>query len=382
MHSFIFYTMKKPKISDIIGIINRKFPFALAEDWDNTGFQLGDPATIVSRIMVALDPLPEVVEQAISADCQLLVTHHPLIFSPLKQITTATTTGRTILTAAANNLSLLSMHTNYDIADDGINDLLVRLIDLQAVKPLKATSSEQLIKLVVFVPVASLVAVREALFEYTLNQGNYSNCSFSSTGTGTFKPLQGATPNIGTVGNFESVGEERLELLVSKGNIAKLLRTLHKVHPYEEPAYDLYPLLNEAAPYGLGRIGYTKETVCLSDFAETVAHKLNTKTVRMVGSPSQQINKVAICSGSGASLLKEAIRQGADLLLTGDVKYHEARDAEAAGIALLDCGHFATEQPMVLAVADFLEQACVKDGLTAQIITANCETDPFTTCSL
>lgn len=378
MHSFSFYSMKKPRISDIIGIINRKFPFSLAQDWDNTGFQLGDATAFVNRIMVALDPLPEVVELAINTNCQLLVTHHPLIFSPLHQITTASTTGKTILKAASNNLSLLSMHTNYDIANNGINDLLAGIIGLQTLKPLKTTSSDNLLKFTVFVPAPNLADVRNALFEYTVNLGNYSSCSFTASGTGTFKPLDGATPAIGSIGNLETVAEERLEILIPRENLTKVIRKLQLVHPYEEPAYDIYPVLNEAAPLGLGRIGHLEKPVCLADFATDIAHKLRTKTARFVGKPEQQIRKIAICSGSGASLLKDAIRQGADLLLTGDVKYHEARDAEAAGIALLDCGHFATEQPMVLAVTDFLEKACAKAGFTVQVTAANCEADPFT----
>lgn len=371
--------MNKPRISDVVGMINKKYPFGLAEDWDNTGFQLGDPATVVEKIMVALDPLPEVIEQAIAAKCQLLITHHPLIFSPLRQITPATTTGRLVLQAAASGLALLSMHTNYDIAVGGLNDLLAERIGLQDVKPLKITGHEELVKLVVFVPADHLDTVRDRLFEFAETQGNYRNCSFAAGGEGTFLPLEGAQPAIGTIGVLEKVAECRLELLVRKERLSRAVRTLLAVHPYEEPAFDCYPLLNESLSHGLGRVGRLCRPVPLRELADSVGKTLGCSAVRIVGDPSRPVQKIALCSGGGASLLRDAVRAGADLLLTGDVKYHEAREAEMQGMALLDAGHFATERIMVEAVRAFLEEALSRNGFGAELHTAANETDPFTT---
>ena len=379
MHSFHLYGMTNPKLSDITGIINKKYPFSLAEEWDNVGLQLGDPATEITRIMVALDPLPQVITSAINSNCNLLITHHPLIFSPLRQITSSTTTGSSILKAAQNNLALLAMHTNYDIAHDGLNDLLAKRIGLEQTRPLKITGRDELIKLVVFVPEEQLATVRAALLPHAESIGNYQDCSFSTAGEGTFLPLSGAQPTIGTIGKLENVAEQRLELLLRRDQLSKAIRTLLAVHPYEEPAFDCYPLLNESIPNGLGRIGSLTEPVKLQDWATGLTHQLECKTVRFVGDPARMIQKIALCSGSGASLLRDAVRAGADLLLTGDVKYHEAREAEAQGIALVDAGHFGTEILMVTAIRDFLNNALHQAGHTIEILTADCEQDPFRT---
>lgn len=371
--------MNAPKVSDIIGIINKKFPFALAEQWDNTGFQLGDAAAPADSIMVALDPLPSVIEQALANQCRLLITHHPLIFSPLRQITTATAIGRLLLRAATGGLALLSMHTNYDIARDGLNDLLAARIGLQDIRPLKITGHDELVKFVVFVPTDHLEAVREALFEHAASLGNYRNCSFAASGTGTFLPLAGAQPAFGSVGALEAVAEHRLELLVHKDRLPRLIRTLRSVHPYEEPAFDSYPLLNDAPVVGLGRIGPLAEPQHLEALAQQVARDLGCPTVRTVGDPSRPVRTVAVCGGSGASLLREAARAGADVLITGDVKYHDAREAQTLGVALLDAGHFGTERLMVAAVTSFLEDSLARNGFAAVVTAANTETDPFTT---
>ncbi|ACD94409.1 Nif3-like dinuclear metal center hexameric protein [Trichlorobacter lovleyi] len=379
MHSFHLYGMTNPKLSDIAGIINKKYPFRLAEDWDNVGLQLGDTTKSVTRIMVALDPLPQVITSALDHNCDLLVTHHPLIFSPLRQITSSTSTGNSLLLAAQGGLALLAMHTNYDIATDGLNDLLADRIGLQQTRPLKITSRDELIKLVVFVPEEQLATVRSALLPHAESIGNYQDCSFSTRGEGTFLPLAGAEPAIGTIGKQEKVAEQRLELLLRRDQLSRAIRTLLAVHPYEEPAFDCYPLLNEAAAKGLGRIGYLPEPVVLADWAGSVAKQLDCETLRFVGDTGRSIRKIALCSGSGSSLLHDAIRAGADLLLTGDLKYHEAREAEAQGIALLDAGHFGTEILMVAAIQEFLGNALAQAGHSVEIIRAECEQNPFRT---
>ena len=377
MHSFTLYDMKQPIVSDISGIINKNYPFALAEEWDNVGLQLGEPTAVVKRIMVALDPLPEVLDEAIERNCDLLITHHPLIFSPLRQLTSTTTTGSSILKALRANLSLIAMHTNYDIADNGLNDLLARRIGLEQTRPLKITGRAELIKLVVFVPDEKLEAVRGALLPHSESLGNYRDCSFTTAGEGTFLPLKGAQPAIGSIGKQERVVEQRLELLVQRSRLSRAIKDLLAAHPYEEPAFDCYPLLNEASPVGLGRIGTVSRPVTAREFALDVARQLGCAQVRLVGEPSRAVRKIALCSGSGASLLRDAVRAGADLLLTGDVKYHEAREAEAQGIVLLDAGHFATEQIMAAEVRNFLETALSQAGYQVELLTAGCEQDPF-----
>lgn len=353
-------------------------PVVLAESWDNPGLQVGDPAAEIQRIMVALDPTPEVINSAIAASCQLLVTHHPLVFKPLKSISSATVQGNLIYTAIKGGLSVISMHTNYDIAAGGLNDLLAGKIGLSAVVPLQISTIRELVKLVVFVPASHLETVRSALFPHSPLQGNYRDCSFVVKGEGTFLPLDGAKPFIGTVGALQNVLEERLEVLVERANLPRAIKALLASHPYEEPAYDLYPLFNDGEKLGLGRVGCLAETISLVDYAGQIKTVLNAPGLRYVGNPSARISRVALCSGSGSSLLHEAVRVGADVLVTGDVKYHEARNALDLGIALIDAGHFSTEIIMVDAVAERLRRALDEAAFVGcQVLSCRTENDPF-----
>ncbi|MDD2365947.1 MAG: Nif3-like dinuclear metal center hexameric protein [Desulfuromonadaceae bacterium] len=370
--------MKIPKISDIVGIINKIAPASLAESWDNPGLQIGDPPAKVSRIMVALDPTPDVIDSAIKASCQLLVTHHPLIFKPLKSISNSTPLGGSIHKAIRAGLSIVSLHTNYDIADGGLNDLLARKIGLIDCVPLRVTFVGELAKLTVFVPEEKLDEVRSALFPFTARSGAYKECSFTVGGTGTFTPLEGAVPYIGTVGDPAFVSEKRLELLIDKNQLSRAVRALLAVHPYEEPAFDLYPLLNEGVKSGLGRVGRLESCRTLAEYAADLKYILSSPSLRYVGNGNAKISKVALCSGSGASLLHDAVRCGADVLVTGDVKYHEAREAEDMGISLIDAGHFSTEIIMAEEVASRLASLLIESGYSeCSVEVSQAELDPF-----
>lgn len=370
--------MKMPKTSDLLGIINKIAPTSLAEGWDNPGLQIGDPGADVSRIMVALDATPEVVASAIASSCQLLVTHHPLIFKPLKSISAATSQGSLIHDAIRAGLSIVSMHTNYDIASGGLNDLLAKKIGLTDCVPLQLTASQELIKLVVFVPADHIEHIKSALFPYAEALGNYCNCSFAAAGEGTFTPLEGAAPFSGAVGVPQKVSEQRFELLLERKNLPRAIKALLAAHPYEEPAYDIYPLLNEGEKLGLGRIGRLPDKVPLADFARLIKESLSSPALRYVGDPTAILSKVALCSGSGASLLREASRAGADVLVTGDVKYHEARDAQDLGIALIDAGHFPTEIIMVAEMTRQINSALCTAGYKGfEVMPCRVEKDPF-----
>lgn len=364
------------KLSDIIGIINRIAPLSLAEDWDNPGLQVGDPAAPVERIMVALDAGPEAINAALADHCTLLLTHHPLIFKPLKRISTADATGSLIIKALQHDLAIVALHTNYDIAAGGVNDLLAERLGLTDCQPLKVTAVDQLVKLCVFVPQGYEEQVQTALFRVSGVLGKYSECSFQVAGTGTFKPLAGATPFIGQVGERANVAETRVEVLLRRADQAAAVKALLAAHPYEEPAFDLVPLLNEGPRHGLGRIGMVAPTT-LGAFADQVKERLAVPHVRLVGAADRPLKKVAICGGSGASLLWEAARQGADLLVTGDVKYHEALEAAALGVALLDAGHFATERLMINGLAEQLRQVLAQRKLAVTVFTCVEERDPF-----
>ena len=369
--------MNRPKVSDVVGIINKVAPFASAEEWDNVGLQVGDPAAPADRIMVSLDPGRDAMAAAIAQECRLLLTHHPLIFKPLKRISAGEPVGALISLAITNGLSVISLHTNLDIAAGGVNDMLAELLGVVSPAPLKIINQEELVKLAVFVPRGSEEQVLEALFRFSGIIGNYADCSFSTPGNGTFRPLEGAHPRIGTVGTRETVQENRVEVLIRKDDLAAALNALFKTHPYEEPAFDLYPLLNRGKATGLGRIGLLAEETTLARFAAVVKERLALPGVRFVGDPGMTVRKVALCGGSGASLMREASRQGADLLVTGDIKYHEAREAEMLGVAILDAGHFATEIPMVRGVAEIMRKELEKRGFEADVVEFGGEREPF-----
>lgn len=377
VHSFSFVGTLQAKLSDIIGIINKIAPPALAEDWDNVGLQVGDPGSGIERIMVALDPCPEALNAAIASSCQLLLTHHPLIFKPLKRIAATDATGSLIHQAIAGRLAIVSLHTNYDIATGGVNDLLAEALGVTSCRPLKVCHREELLKLTVFVPLSHHGALLEALLPFSWLAGNYADCSFTTSGQGTFKPLAGSSPYIGRAGEREIVAESRLEMLIRKTDLQPAIKSLRKVHPYEEPAFDITPLLNEGLQSGIGRIGLLESRPILKDFAVSVKKALGCAALKIAGNPEQRIAKIALCGGSGASLLREAAREGADLLLTGDIKYHDAREAQSLGVALIDAGHFATERLMIDGLSAHLAKELQRRKYEIEILRCTAESDPF-----
>jgi dinuclear metal center YbgI/SA1388 family protein len=377
LHSFLLRVMITPRVSDIVGIINVIAPFSLAEEWDNAGLQVGNPAAPAGKIMVALDAGRGAVEAAVGASCQLLLTHHPMIFRPLKKISIADPLGRLLALAIRNDLAIISLHTNFDIAEGGVNDLLAERLGVSHCEPLKVTFVEDLVKLSVFVPKGYEERVMHALFSFSGFIGNYSDCSFQTGGIGTFKPLQGAEPFLGEIGKREYTEEIRLEVLLRKGDLNAAVKSLLAAHPYEEPAFDLYPLLNKGKKSGLGRMGELSAALPLADFAATVKERLGLDGVRFVGDAERVVRKIALCGGSGAQLLRDAGKQGADVLVTGDVKYHEAREAEELGLALVDAGHFATELPMVWGLTELLGEELAKKGYAAEITAFEGEREPF-----
>lgn len=366
-----------PRVSDIIEIINIIAPFSYAEEWDNVGLQIGDPTAPVSKIIVSLDAGEDAIEAAITGQCQLLLTHHPLIFHPLKKVNILDPPCNLLSKALRNNLNIVSLHTNFDIAPGGVNDMLAERLGINSALPLVVTRVDELVKLAVFVPKGHEEQVLQALFRFSGFIGNYTECSFQSEGIGTFKPLSGAAPFIGSVGMREHVEEIRIEVLLRKEDMKGALEAMFAVHPYEEAAVDLYPLLNEGKCLGLGRIGELEEMVSLEQFASRLKKEFTLDGVKYVGRGESALKKIALCGGSGSSLIPEAHRQGADVLVTGDVKYHEACEARSLGLALIDIGHFASEFIMVEGLAGRMKKELIKRGFAAEIIGCRSERDPF-----
>ena len=369
--------MQTPRLSDILGIINKIAPQTLAEAWDAVGLQVGDPAAPVSRIMTALDPGAPAIDAAIASHCQLLVTHHPFIFKPLPRLSAADPVTALIFRAIRNNLAVISLHTNYDSAEGGLNDLLAQRIGVTSCEPLAESVREDLIKLVAFVPKGFEEQVMTALFRFSGFIGNYRDCSFRVEGAGTFLPLPGAKPFQGEEGRRECADESRIEVLLRAADIGKATEALKAAHPYEEPAFDLYPLLNKGKGFGLGRIGVLAEPTPLAEYAATIRDCLGTGLVRYVGAAALPVRTVALCSGSGASLMQTAKRRGADVLVTGDVKYHDARTAEELGLALIDAGHFGTEIIAAEGLATKLTTECFHRRYEVEVLRCCDERDPF-----
>jgi dinuclear metal center YbgI/SA1388 family protein len=355
------------------------YPPDLAEEWDNVGLQVGDPASPVERLMVALDPTSSAVMAASKQGVQLLVTHHPLLFKPLRRLTPDDSVGRVVWQAVHGGVAIATAHTNLDVAADGLNSWLAEKLELIGAEPLQPTASH-LVKLAVFVPADYAEVVAAALFAGGAGQiGAYDQCSFRVSGLGTFRPGPGTTPFIGEPGRREQVEEVRLETIVPQRRLGKVVEKLLKAHPYEEVAYDLIPLANQLPDVGLGRVGRLAAPMSLAVLADRVKVLLNCQSLRLVGLPERSISKVAVCGGSGAGLIQEARRRGADVLITGDIKYHEARLAEDLDLALLDAGHFATERLAVDALADRFGKEATARGWRLEVVTHKGEHDPFIT---
>ena len=332
------------KLKSLIKKIEAKYPTNLAYDWDNVGLLVGDAEEEIDKVLVCLEANEAIVEEAINNNVNLIVTHHPFIFGKMKKITTSDFKGKLIHKLIKNNIAVYSMHTNFDIAFDGLNDYFMEVMGFENSKILDVTNTETLYKIVVYAPKTHEDKVREALGKSGAGHiGNYSDCTFNTDGKGTFRPLEGTNPFIGELDKLEVVDEVKIETIVPQRILGGVISAMIKAHPYEEVAYDLYKLENKGSAVGLGRIAALKESMSLKELSMMIKEKLNMDALRVVGSLDTNIKKVAVVTGSGADLAKKAQRSGADVLITGDVKYHDAQDAIDAGMCIIDCNHFESE---------------------------------------
>lgn len=364
--------------SDIIKIIDDFAPQTLAEEWDNSGWQLGDPRAKVDKVLLTLDVNAQLLEEAVQEGVQLIISHHPLFFKGFKNIRLDRPEGRLIAGLIKNDIAVYAAHTNLDSAAEGVNHVLAEKLGITEVKTLNPGVPEKLYKLVVFVPVSHIDQVRDAAAGAGAGWiGNYSDCTFQVQGTGTFRPLAGTNPFIGRQGELEKVEEIRLETVVPERLKNNVLTAILKAHPYEEVAYDLYTLANPVSAPGLGRIGKLNTGTSLGELAGRVKSVLNINTVRVGGPTEQPVHKVAVCGGAGASLWKQALSKGADVYITGDIKYHEAQDMLAAGLNFIDAGHFSTEYIILPALYEHLIKVCSEKGFNLEIILSKNQKDVF-----
>ncbi len=368
--------MKKVNGHEIIGLFEQFSPKGYAMEDDKIGLQIGRLNKPVENVMVTLDLLENVVDEAIQKNVQLIIAHHPPIFRPLQKITTDTPQGRIIEKLLKQDIAVYAAHTNLDVVDGGVNDLLAEALGLQNVELLVPTYEIKFKKLVVFVPKTHSELVRTALGEVGAGAiGNYSHCTYSGDGTGYFLPGEMSNPFIGSVGVVEAVEEERIETIFPESIEKRMLTAMLKAHPYEEVAYDIYPLDNKGVKLGLGRIGQVAEQ-SLNEFANHVKEVFGLSGVRVVGDLTAPIKKVAVLGGDGNKYWSQAKFRGADVYVTGDMYYHNAHDAIASGLNIVDPGHHV-EMVMKQGVTNVLMKLCKEKGYEVNIFPSELNTDPF-----
>lgn len=366
-------------VVDIVTLIEKHIAGPeLAESWDNCGLQVGDRSWEVRKIITALDPLEQVIDHACTLGADLLITHHPLIFKPLKSLDISSSVGRIIAKALTHHLAIYSAHTNYDCAQGGLNDVLGRKMGITDMRVLGRPAATEQAKLVIFAPLDHKENILGALSETTAGIiGNYTCCSFSCPGQGRFKPEDGAKPFSGAVGQPATVEEVRIETVVLKKDAARVIDHVARVHPYDTMAYDLYPLMGEDRLRGLGRLGTLDPSMSLAAFADRVKRALGIERVKVAGNMDLTVDTVALCSGSGSSLMGDFLRSPAQVYVSGDLHYHDARTAEEAGRALVDIGHFGSEIIMGEAMSKALVSLFRQQGLSIEVQACEVERDPF-----
>lgn len=349
------------KVRDICGALEDLAPSGLAYEGDPVGLSVGHPDWEVSRVLVTLSVTPDAAKAALRKKAELIVSHHPVIWRPLRTLRTdapdaASAHTRLCLELVQARVACVAAHTNLDVVPGGVNDVLADLLGLLRRKPLFAVPQAGFVKLVTFVPAKHLAAVRDAVCKAGAGViGNYTHCSFSASGVGTFLPNEEADPFSGEKHRVNEEPEQRFETLVPKARVSGVVKALLAAHPYEEVAYDLVPLENPDSTVSLGIRGELAEAVALQALADRVCETLKLAHVRTVGRPDRRVRKVAVLGGSGGSRVGD-VAPDLDVLVTGDVGYHDALTAKEAGLALIDAGHAGTERCAVEILAQFLRK--------------------------
>lgn len=330
-------------VKELVSYLNQIAPFTYQESYDNSGLLVGDPNTEIKGVLVALDCIESIVDEAILHGANVIVTHHPIIFKGLKRITGANYVERTVLKAIKNDVCLIAIHTNLDNVHFGVNHIISEKLGLINVKILSPKVAVNY-KLVVFAPQTHADLLREAMAKSGAGYlGAYDSCSFTSKGEGRFRPDVNAVPFLGKAGELEVVKEVKIEVIVAEHAVSAVLHAMRATHPYEEIAYDLIGLTNTNEYIGSGMIGNLEHGMEAMEFLHFVKRTFHCGTIRYTNPTKSVVKTIAVCGGSGSFLLKDAIRAKADVFITGDFKYHEFFDAENH-LMIADIGHFESEQ--------------------------------------
>ena len=359
------------RVGEVAGYMEELAPLHLAMDWDNVGLLVGRTDAEVTNVLVALNYNDAVLKEALRQQANFIICHHPFLYKPIKSIRTDTPPGALLRETLINDLHVYASHTNLDMAEEGVSWALGKAFSLKNMQILHKTGEDPLLKLVVFVPSSHLDAVRDALALAGAGWiGSYSHCSFASPGTGTFMPREGTHPYSGQIGNLEKVQEVRLETILHASIKERALSAMIKAHPYEEVAFDLYPLALPGKFSGLGRLGELPKEITLKGLVKLIKKTLQVENLTVVGEDTMLIKKMAVCGGSGGDLIGEASRLGADVLLTGDIKHHQGEEAHALGIAVVDAGHAATEKVIIEPLASRLQEKVAAKGHKNKVISS------------
>ena len=370
-----------PSLADVVDLLHGWYPPATADSWDAVGLVYGDPAAPVRKVLFAVDPVLPVAQEAAAWGADLLVTHHPLFLKAVHGFPATTPKGRTLAALAGAGCALLAAHTNADQAEGGVSEAMALALGLTDLEPILRAPADPLDKLTVYVPAGDADRLREALAAAGAGRiGDYDHASFSTPGEGRFRPLEGANPTIGAVGQVEVVGEVRIEVVLPRARRTPVVRAMLAAHPYEEPAYDVVELGDPGlVTTGTGRVGTVPETT-LEGFATRVAAALpaTAQGVRVAGDPTRPVRRVALCGGAGDFLLDTVARTDADVYVTSDLRHHPASEfVERDGPALVDVAHWAAEWTWLPVVEARLRAALGDPDDTVETRVSTIRTDPW-----
>ena len=339
-------------IHDVCRYLHEVAPLSLAEDWDNVGLLLGDESAEVVRAITCLTLTPDVADEAIAVGARLIVTHHPILFKPVKRLTTSSSEGRMLLKLMRHGIGVYSSHTAYDNSATGINQQLAELLELTDIAPLRPRPAGDQFKLVTFIPEGQLDQVRRAVWDAGAGViGNYRECSFNLRGIGTFFGSDDTNPTVGQSGRLEQIEEVRVEFVCPAARLDRAMEELRNAHPYEEPAIDVTPLKSFPDGSGAGRFGNLPHPLPLADLNRLVRDRLNQPHIQFVGDPTSRVETVGIACGAAAEFLRDAHRAGCQVLLTGEARFHACLEARDLHMAMILPGHYATERPAMETLA-------------------------------
>ena len=368
------------RLADVIAVLDEAYPPALAHDWDSVGLVCGDPGDPIDSVTVAVDATAAVVDSV--GERGLLLAHHPLLLRGVDTVAASTPKGALLHRLIRSGSALFTAHTNADAARPGVSDALAEAVGLTVEAVLDPAAGAPLDKWVIFVPGEAADAVRAAVFAAGAGQiGDYSQCSWSITGTGQFLPGHGADPAVGTIGTVERLPEDRVEVIAPAAARSPILTALRAAHPFEEPAFDVLSLAPLPAGVGIGRIGTLSAPQRLADFVARIGAALPATAwgVRASGDPEAMVSRVAVCGGAGDSLLDAAAAAGVQAYLTADLRHHPADEhRRRSEVALIDVAHWASEQPWCGQAASVLRAAF---GDAVNVTVSPLRTDPWNLAS-